>query len=272
MSIKGIYTALSGAVAQNLKMDTIANNIANVNTPGFKKDSQVFNEYLTANEKPPEVLQVPRVPASIESFYDMQGGDKSYVDAKGTFTDFSQGSLKHTGNKLDVAIDGAGFFEIATPQGVRLTRSGNFTLDGNGKLVTKEGYFVLRAGGEGEDPEARTITLNGSAPLEIDDSGDVVQGTETIAKLSLVDIGNKEALQKIGNSLYGFKANQPAEIINVKNPSVKSGFIESSNVNIVKEMTDMIQTQRVFESTQKAISAYDSISDKLVNQVGKTTV
>lgn len=272
MSIKGVYTALSGAMAQSLQMDTIANNIANVNTPGFKKDTQVFNEYLTANEKPPTVIQVPRIPASIESFYDMQGGDKSFVDAKGTFTDFSQGSLKHTGNKLDVAIDGQGFFEIATPQGVRLTRSGNFTLDGNGKLVTKEGFFVLKAGGEGQDPEARTFTLDGSSgAIEINDFGEVIQGTEVVGKLSLVDVANKDSLQKIGNSLYSFKPNQPPEIVNINNPSVKSGFIESSNVNIVKEMTDMIQTQRVFESTQKAISAYDSMNDKLVNVVGKTT-
>ncbi|NUM57192.1 MAG: flagellar basal-body rod protein FlgF [Bdellovibrionaceae bacterium] len=270
MSIKGVYTALSGAMAQNLQMDTIANNIANVNTPGFKKDSQVFNEYLTANEKPPSVIQVPRIPASIESFYDLQGGDKSFVDAKGTFTDFSQGSLKHTGNQLDVAIDGKGFFEIATPTGVKLTRTGNFTLDGNGRLVTKEGFFVLKAGGEGEDPEARSITLNGALPLSINDAGDVLQGTDVIAKLSLVDVENKDSLQKVGNSMYTFKSNQPAEVVALKNPSVKSGFLESSNVNIVQEMTDMIKTQRIFESTQKAISAYDSISDKLVNQVGKT--
>ncbi len=271
MSVKGVYTALSGAMAQSLQMDTIANNIANVNTPGFKRDTQVFNEYLTANEKPPSVIQVPKVPASIESFYDLQGGDKSYVDAKGTFTDFSQGSLKHTGNKLDVAIDGTGFFEIATPQGVRLTRAGNFTLDGNGKLVNKEGYFVLKAGGEGQDPESRSITLNGSVPVEINDFGEVIQGTEVVGKLSVVDVANKDSLQKIGNSLYTFKPNQPPEIVNINNPSVKNGFIETSNVNIVKEMTDMIQTQRVFESTQKAISAYDSMSDKLVNVVGKTT-
>ena len=113
MSTKGVYTALSGAMAQALKLDTIANNIANVNTPGFKRDQQIFREYLTANEKPPEVIQVPKVIASVESFYDMQGGDKSFVDPIGTYTDFSQGGLRHTGNALDLAIDGKGFFEIA---------------------------------------------------------------------------------------------------------------------------------------------------------------
>ena len=117
MPIKGVYTALSGAIAQSTKLDTIANNIANVNTPGFKRDQQVFAEYLTANEKEPTTIPIPRDVAAIESFYNMQGGDKSYVHEKGTYTDFSQGSLKRTGGALDVAIDGPGFFEVDSPQG-----------------------------------------------------------------------------------------------------------------------------------------------------------
>lgn len=258
-------------MAQSLQMDTIANNIANVNTPGFKRDTQVFNEYLTANEKEQTGIPVPRIPASIESFYDMQGGDQSFVDSKGTFTDYSQGSLKTTGNPLDLAIDGEGFFEIATPDGVKLTRSGNFTMDGNGRLVTKEGHFVLRNGGEGANPEARAITLNGSQSLTVNDQGDIFQGTDLVARVSVVDVAEKDSLQKLGNSLYGFKRGHSPEIISKALPSLKSGFIETSNVNVVKEMTDMIKTQRVFESTQKAISAYDSMNDKLVNIVGKTS-
>lgn len=270
MSTKGVYTALSGAIAQSTKLDTIANNIANVNTPGFKKDKQVFEEYLTANQKPPQVIQAPRITASIESFYDMQGGDKSYVDTKGTFTDFSQGGLKPTGNALDLAIDGKGFFEIATPQGVRLTRAGNFTLDGNGQLVTKEGYPVLKASEPGADPATRTIRMTGAGAISISDNGEVFQGTESLGKVSVVDVTNVDSLHKLGSSLYGFKPGMNAEVTNQQNPSLKQGFLETSNVNIVQEMTDMIMTNRVFESTQKAISTYDSISDKLVNVVGKT--
>lgn len=269
MSTKGVYTALSGAMAQSLKLDTIANNIANVNTPAFKKDKQVFQEYLTANEKPPEVIQVPKVPASIESFYDMQGGDKSFVDTKGTFTDFSQGSLKPTGNSLDVAINGKGFFELATPQGIRLTRSGNFTLDGEGKLVSKDGYPVMRGAAEGTDPASRVIKVNGTGNVFINENGEVFEGTESIGQLSLVDVAKPDALQKVGNSMYGFKNNMNAEVQNIANPSLKQGFLEMSNVNIVQEMTDMIQTHRIFESTQKVISTYDSMADKLVNVVGK---
>lgn len=271
MSVKGIYTALSGAMAQSLQMDTIANNIANVNTPGFKRDSQIFNEYLTANEKEQTGMPVPRIPASIESFYGMQGGDKSFVDAKGTFTDHSQGTLKHTGNPLDIAIDGEGFFEIATPDGIKLTRAGNFTMDGNGKLVTKEGHFVLASGGDGANPDTRSITLNGSESMTVNDQGDIFNGTQLIARISVVNVTDKDGLEKVGNSLYGFKKGHNPEIIARQNPSVKSGFVEGSNVNVVQEMTDMIKTQRVFESTQKAISAYDSMNDKLVNIVGKTS-
>lgn len=271
MSTKGVYTALSGAMAQSLKLDTIANNIANANTPAFKRDQQVFNEYLTANEKPPTVIQVPRVPASIESFYDVQGGDKSFVDAKGTFTDFSQGSLKRTGNPLDVAINGKGFFEVATPQGVRLTRSGNFTLDGNGRLVTKEGHPVLtNTGDSAADPSTRTIQISGGAPVSITDAGEILEGAEVRGKLSIVNVEKPDSLQKVGNSLYGFKANMNPEVTATPGATVQSGFLEMSNINVVQEMTDMIQTHRVFESTQKAISAYDSMADKLVNVVGKT--
>lgn len=268
MSTKGVYTALSGAMAQSQRLDTIANNLANVNTPAFKKDQQVFQEYLTANEKPPSVIQVPKIPASIESFYDMQGGDKSFVDSAGTFTNFSQGSLRPTGNPLDVAIDGSGFFEVATPGGVKFSRLGSFKIDGNGQIVTKDGHPVLRAGGEGADPSTRVFTVTGQSPVSITDSGDVFEGENNIGKISLVEVTKKDTLNKIGASLYEFKANTQPEFTNVPNPSLKQGFLEMSNVNIVQEMTDMIQTTRTFEATQKAISAYDSMSDKLINVVG----
>lgn len=270
MSVKGVYTALSGAMAQSTKLDTIANNLANVNTPAFKRDQQLFQEYLTANEKAPETTQIPRDVASIESFYNMQGGDKSFVDTKGTFTDYSQGGLKPTGNALDVAIDGKGFFEVATPGGVKLTRAGNFTLDGNGQIVTKEGYPVLSAGNPGDDPASRVIRVQGTGSITISDSGDVFEGTENLARLSMVNINNPDSLIKQGNSLYGFKPDSTPDMVNVNNPSVKQGFLETSNVNIVQEMTDMISTQRVFESTQKAIGAYDQMADKMVNVIGKT--
>ncbi len=268
MSTKGVYTALSGAMAQSQRLDTIANNLANVNTPGFKKDQQIFKEYLTANEKMPEVIQVPKVPGSIESFYDMQGGDKSFVDAAGTYTDFSQGSLKSTGSPLDVAIEGSGFFEVGTPTGVKFTRVGSFKIDGAGQLVNKDGYPVLKAGAPGSDPASRTIRIAGVSPVHISENGEIFEGDLSLGNISLVEVKNKDTLSKIGSSLFEFKKNATPDYAPIVNPSVKQGFLEMSNVNIVQEMTDMIATTRVFESTQKAIQAYDGMADKLINVVG----
>lgn len=277
MSTKGIFTALSGAMAQTLKMDTIANNIANVNTTGFKRDQQTFGEYLTAFEKQQQVIQVPRVPASIESFYDMNGGDKGFVDSTGTYTNFEQGSLKSTGGKLDVALDGPGFFEISTPQGIRLSRAGNFTIDGNGQLVNKEGHVVLLENSEGvnlsadsENLDQRTVKFSGTQNVSISDAGEVFDGETKIGKLSVLNVTNPESLQKVGNNNYDFKPNMAPQVVAVQNPMMKQGFVEISNVNIITEMTDMIMAQRVFEGTQKAMKTYDDMADKLINQVGST--
>lgn len=270
MSMKGIFTALSGALAQSTKIDTIANNIANVNTTGFKRDQQTFGEYLTAMEKEAQVIQVPRVPASIESFYDMNGGDKAFVDATGTYTNFEQGSLKFTGGKLDLAIDGTGFFEVATPNGVQLTRAGNFTIDGNGQLVTKDGNAVLLEGDELASPDQRAVRFSGRSQAYISDAGEVFDGEKNLGKISLLQVKNIDSLQKVGSNNYSIKPNMEAEFVKVAVPNLKQGFIETSNVNIVNEMTEMITAQRVFEGTQKAISAYDAMADKLINVVGNT--
>ncbi len=267
MSNKGIYTALSGAMAQAQRLDTIANNIANVNTTGFKKDKQTFYEYLTANEKPPDVIQVPRIPASIESFYDMQGGDRGFVDTAGTYTDFSQGQLKQTGGKLDIAISGKGLFEVLTPQGIRYTRNGKFQLDSQGRLATKQGYPVLKEG-LGQPATARFIQIS-SGNIAVSEDGNIYENNEPLAKLSIIEAQNKDAIGKIGQSLFMEKPNMQAGIIASQESKTHQGFIESSNVNVIKEMTEMIQATRTFESTQKAIQAFDMINEKLVTQIPK---
>jgi flagellar basal-body rod protein FlgG len=265
MSDKGIFTALSGAIAQDIRMETIANNMANVNTPGFKRDEQVFREYLTAYEKEDDVIQVPKIPASIESFYALQAGDRGYVDKAGTYTDHTQGSLRPTGNSLDVALEGDGFFEVLTPQGVRFTRSGSFGLGPQGQLVTKQGHPVLRSGAGGA-PEGRVINLTGSE-VTFSSNGAIYQDGAEVATLSVVNVESKDALRKVGGLMYALKENYAQVPQNVPNVSLRQGFLENSNVNIIKEMTDMIGATRVFESTQKAIQAYDSMNDRLVNTV-----
>ena len=263
---KGIYTAVSGAMAQTQRLDTIANNLANVNTPGFKRDGQIFQEYLSAYEKEPGTITVPRVPASIESFYDMQGGDKSYVDAAGTYTDFSQGALKPTGNKLDVALEGNGFFEVSTPEGIRLTRAGGFNVDSDGRVVTKQGFPVLREGAGAA--ASREIKLAG-ANVTISPQGEIFDGSQSMGKLSLVTTANKDAFLKVGQSLYTLKPNFQATLIPATEAKCHQGFIEASNVNPIREMTDMITATRTFESSQKGIQAYDNMMGKAVNEVPK---
>lgn len=265
---KGIYTAVSGAMAQSAKMDTIANNLANVNTPGFKRDTQIFKEYLSAYEKEPTTITVPRVPASVESFYDMQGGDKSYVDLAGTATDFTQGGLKQTGNPLDLALEGEGFFEVQTPDGVKLTRAGSFSIDNQGRVVTKQGFPVLKDGVPGTDPTGRYIQTNGGS-ISVSDDGQVLENGAAVGKLSVVNVENKDALQKIGTSFWGFKDTIAPNLSTANNVKVTQGFVEASNVNIVSEMADMITATRTFESTQKAIQAYDEMQKRLVNDVPK---
>lgn len=273
MGTKGIYSALSGALAQSQQLDTIANNIANANTPGFKSDKNSFREHLTILEKAPDVITVPRVPAAVESFYDMQGTDKSYVDVDGSYTDFSQGGVKATGNSLDVALEGPGFLEVLTPTGPKLTRKGSLTVNGNGLLATVEGYPVLRRDngpvipGAEADFQGRTIPV-GSGNLAITGQGDLFQNGNNIGQLSVVEFNDPKVVKKVGHSLYSV-----TDMTVARNPSpttqVHQGFIETSNVNIVKEMTEMIQTQRNFESAQKVIRTYDEMDNKLVNDVPK---
>jgi flagellar basal-body rod protein FlgF len=267
VSTKGIFTAVSGAMAQNARLDTIANNIANVNTPSFKKDNQIFKEYLASYERPPDVIQVPKVPAEPESFYNMQGGDKSYVETDRSYTDFKQGAVKPTGNNLDLAIEGMAFFEVGTPQGVRLTRNGSFTVDGEGRLVTKDGFPVLQPGTGATN--AREIRLEAGGNLRVTKNGEIFQGNNRVGSLSFISVSNVDALQKVGASNYKLNDTVPVVINPTPEAQIHQGSLEMSNVNIIQEMTDMISTTRTFESLQKAIQAYDQMNDKLVNTIPK---
>jgi flagellar basal-body rod protein FlgG len=267
MSIKGIYTAVSGAMAQSDKLDTIANNIANVDTPAFKQDQQMFKEYLTSHEKNPDVIEAPRMPASIDSFFPINGNDKAYVDSNGTFTNFEQGALKITDNPFDMAVEGDGFFEVLTPQGLRYTRNGSFTLNSQGDLVTKQGYPVLQPGSGGSAMQDRFIKVGDAKNWSVSPEGDMMIDNQLSGKVSVITAKDKNAFHKEGNSLYKLRENIAATTMPATAFKLHQGAIEKSNVNLVNEMTEMIKTTRVFESTQKAIQAYDQMNAKLVNDV-----
>lgn len=267
MSTKGIYTAVSGAVAHSAKLDTIANNIANANTPGFKKDQQLFKEYLTSYEKQPEVIEAPKVPASIDSFYPVNGGDKSYVDVSGTSTSYAQGALKLTGNPMDLGLQGDAFLEVLTPAGVRMTRNGHFTLNGQGVVVNKNGHPLLLSGEPGQQAQERVMQVDDPKQFTVTAQGDVFINGQSFGRLSLRTVTEKDALHKEGNSLYSIRENFDNQVVDATDFKIHQGAFEQSNVNIVKEMTDMINATRIFESTQKAIQTYDQMNQKLTNDV-----
>ena len=134
--LKNIWVPLSGQIAQQRKVETIANNIANANTAGFKKDSLVFKEHLTALTKGADIVDLPRKEWKPDDFYRSQGAENAYVKVDGSYTDFEQGPLSPSHNPLDLALFGKGFFEVLTPTGIRFTRKGNFTISKDGELVT----------------------------------------------------------------------------------------------------------------------------------------
>ena len=151
-----------------------------------------------------------------------------------------------------------GFFSC-NPQGIRFTRLGAFKIDGNGQLVTKDGHPVLQMAPDGTDPAQRVINIAGGDSLGITDTGELFQGETKVGQLSLIKVANKDSLAKTGNSLFTFKPNFKPEIEILHRPSLKQGFIEMSNVNVVQEMTDMIATKGCL-SRHKGHSAYDSMN------------
>src|SRR4051812_41503482 len=136
---KGIYTALSGGIAKSHELELIANNLANANTPGFKRDTGTFNEYLTEFRRNDSVEGVKREIAAAAGMDTRPTGDKSFVEMDGVYTDFRQGTLEKTGRTLDLGIEGQGFFEVWTPSGIRYTRQGSFSVSTDGHLVTQNG-------------------------------------------------------------------------------------------------------------------------------------
>lgn len=280
--MKDLWVPLSGAIAQQRNVETIANNVANANTPGFKKDQLAFKEYLKVLEKGLEDINLPRREWSPDEFYHSQGAEKAQVKIDGTYTNHQQGQLSPTGNHLDFALHGKGFFEVLTPNGLRYTRRGTFTLNNQGQLVTSQGYPVLsqldlaaieNAGENAPEqitnPENRIIQfpLNVGKPT-INLQGEMFANGQKVADLSIVEFNDIHALRKEGQSNF---INKDFKNINVDPPktAVHQGFVEQSNVNAVQEMSALIKANRHFESIQKVIKAYDQISGKSVNDISR---
>jgi len=288
---KGIYTALSGGLAKSREIELIANNLANSTTPGFKRDTGTFNEYLTELRRYDSVDGVQREIQSLSDPDARPTGDKSFVELDGVYTDFKQGTLQKTNRSLDIAIEGKGFFEVLTPSGIRYTRQGNFSLDAEGRLVTSSGFPVLRKGNEtqinaegleikGAPPitgpvpdrqpgaQERVIQL-GQGQVQITEEGRILQNGAEVAQLSVEEFLEPQWLEKMGNSYY--RNTHPQNLKNDQKLSkVHQGFIEGSNVNPVSEMTRLIEATRSYESHMQAVKTYQDIDNKSVNDIART--
>lgn len=233
--INGMIEASRGALKEEIRMDIISSNLANSNTVGFKKDRVSFQQMLKKAEE--------------------SGAVPTSVDIK---VDLEQGDMRNTGNNLDVAIKGKGFFKVLTPEGVRYTRKGNFDLDGQGNLITQNGYSVLGKGG--------TINIQGKV-IEIGTDGMILVDGVQSGQLDVVDFSEYNSLVKTGGSLF---RNDSADEIGLEpGTTIGQGFLELSNVNVAEEMVNMIHSLRAFESYQKSMKAIDELNNQAINQVGR---
>jgi len=259
---EGLIIAASGGVKQQLKMDVLANNLANLNNAGFKSDGLVFREIY------PPFDEDSSADASKNALLPPNDSNENvaYVTVDTVYTDHSQGIFHKTDNPLDLALEGDGFFEIDTPQGIRYTRNGNFRLDTGKYIVTQDGNFVL-------DKNKQKIKIeDNSAKIDFGPDGTISMGSgfgnQPAGTLGLVKFEDARVLAKEGNGLYKIMDNaiKPLTADNIK---VEQGVLERSNVNSIEEMTNMITAIRGFEAYQKVIQSIDEADDQAVNSIGR---
>jgi len=238
--IRGIFQNTSSMLLLESRVDNIANNIANVNTPGYKKREVFFEQLIAAEHTLEKDLMKVQLP-------------DGYI---ATYTDTGDGRMNKTDNPLDIAISGDGYFTVQTPEGQAYTRDGKFTLDQNGLLVTQQGHLVTGEGGP--------IEIKGSK-VEIGSAGEIIVDGVIVNRFAIqnFDINNAE----MRNNLY--ITNETPQQVASGEFSVMQGYIEESNVEIVKEMTELIAAQRHYEVNSRLIRAQDDTLSKTVNQVGK---
>lgn len=281
----GMWTAAAGATAQAQNLDVIANNLANTDTPAFKKDTATFKEYLATAERVHVPGDIPRGVVKDKDFYPLDGRDEAYVVTDGTHTSFRQGNLRVTQAPFDLAMDGPGFLEVSTPQGPRFTRQGNLKVSPEGRLVNAQGYPVLASqplglagitatgtapaqGREEQDASGRFINLRDrGVHFDINELGEIYSGDSLIARLSVAEFKDANKLRKYGSQL--FENREPSNRISADRTKVRQGVLETSNVNPIEEMTNMIRTNRLFEQDLKALKTYGELLGKEANEIGK---
>lgn len=257
--IRGLFTAYTGMLNQQYRLDTITNNLANASTTGYKREgstSRAFDDVLAIKVKDSSV-----------GYINQRIGKMSLgVKIGENYIDYTQGSLIETENTYDLALEGKGFFSISftSKNGeeiIKYTRDGNFITDAEGTLRTKDGDYVLNsAGGQIVMPtEATSVT--------IDELGDIYADGEYIDTLGVVDFEDYNYLSKDTGENYYVPVNGATET--EWTGKVHQGHTEASNINVVSEMVEMIEIARAYESNQKAVQTMDSMLEKSVNQIGR---
>lgn len=277
--LRGIYTGASGMLAQDARMDAIANNLANVDKTAYKKDIAVFKAFPDMIIRRINESGLGITPAGSYDTMPYVGKLGTGVELNEVFTNFEQGSLQRTENAFDLAIEGRGFFTVMTERGERYSRDGSFTINQDGILMTHNGNPVM-----GENGIIRVhhnnfivnehgeVVVNGDLSA---DPRDVVSMASNnwsnpivIDRLKIVDFENIREIKKEGDSMY-----RETEYSGPPLPpgefKVVQGFLEKSNVNIVREMVDMIEVQRSYEANQKTVTSHDQTLGKLINEVAR---
>ncbi len=232
--LRGMAYTANGLENKARSLEIIANNLANVNSVGFKR-SAVFSESMQNPEANPKIESSPT-----------------------ELVDFAQGRLQATGNRLDFAIDGPGLFTVQTEQGLYYTRQGHFVLNPEGLLATVNGDLVLGQSGP--------IRIGIDATISED--GSIVSNGSTLDKLAIVQVADSSRLRRAGNGYFEV-IDENAVMESEEGPRIMSGYLEESNVDALEEMANMIDVYRQFEANQKALRAQDETLEKAVNQVGR---
>lgn len=252
---RGIYPILSGALAHERRMQVFANNMANVNTAGFKQDEQAFKSIF-----PRYQAVIPtggRTVGLAQQIMARPFGptERAFVAPHQIKTTFETGRIRLTGNPLDMAIQSRGFLEVETPQGIRYTRNGMLSLDRDRRLVTALGYPVMGTKGEIKIPPGK---------LDISAQGEIRVDEKPVATIKVMEFPEDDMPQKSSEGLFFSDKGTVS-----KNPQIQVGHIEESNVNSIGEMVKMIQGMRNYESTQKLIQTLDRMAEIAIQDVGR---
>ena len=256
--IRSLWIAKTGLDAQQTQMDVISNNLANVSTSGFKRARAVFEDllYQTIRQPGAQSSEQTQLPSGLQI--------GTGVKPVATERIFTQGNLQQTGNAKDVAIQGNGFFQVLMPDGTTsYTRDGSFQTDANGQLVTSSGYAVQPAITIPADAQTLTIARDGT--VSVTQPG--VATPVTIGTLQLATFINPAGLQSLGENLYAETASSGTPSSNAPGSNgagvLNQSYVETSNVNVVEELVNMIQTQRAYEINSKAIQTSDQMLQRL---------